>query len=343
MRKTFVNFIYEQWSTVPPVEKVDLTGKTVMVVGGNGGIGFEAAKHFATMNPQRLIIGCRNEAKGQDAAKEIEKSTGFNNSEVWLVDLSSFASITGFVEKVEKECKDLNILVMNAGILTKKYETTDGGWETTIQVNHLSTSLLSILLVPRLLDTGRRVGTPSRLVVVSSEVHYWANIEKEVQDSARPLEKLSSTEYCTPAHMGQRYNDSKLLNVLFVRSLSDRLQSIAPLIVDAVNPGFCYSNLRDTRSMSSVEVVFNFIMEKLFAWTPEQGARQLVWAAVGGKDNEEKMKGAYINKAQIAEVSDFVLSEDGKNFQEKVWQETIDILAKASPKVETVIQEYLAK
>ena len=39
--------------------------KTVIVVGANVGLGFEAAKHFASMNPNRLFLGCRSQQKGQ--------------------------------------------------------------------------------------------------------------------------------------------------------------------------------------------------------------------------------------------------------------------------------------
>lgn len=148
MRKSVLDFICDQWTTVPPVEKVDLTGKTVIVVGGNAGIGFEATKHFASMNPQRLIIGCRSESRGQEAAKgefsakkriksmnillaDLENSTGLKGCEVWLVDLANFASVNSFAERVNNECKDLNLLVMNAGILTKKYDITVDGWEST--------------------------------------------------------------------------------------------------------------------------------------------------------------------------------------------------------------------
>lgn len=60
-------FIKAQWERVPPVEKDDLTGKTVVVVGANAGIGYETAKHFATMNPGRLIMGCRSQEKGAAA------------------------------------------------------------------------------------------------------------------------------------------------------------------------------------------------------------------------------------------------------------------------------------
>jgi len=45
----------------------DLAGKTVLVIGGNGGIGFEACKHFARMTPARLVIACRSKEKGEAA------------------------------------------------------------------------------------------------------------------------------------------------------------------------------------------------------------------------------------------------------------------------------------
>lgn len=52
---------------VPPVVKADLTGKTVVVVGANAGLGLEACKHFAMMKPARIIMGCRSEKRGQEA------------------------------------------------------------------------------------------------------------------------------------------------------------------------------------------------------------------------------------------------------------------------------------
>lgn len=66
-RKSLLAFFCDQWRKIPAVVKTDLSGKTVMVVGANIGLGFEAAKHFATMNPQRLIIACRSKSKGEAA------------------------------------------------------------------------------------------------------------------------------------------------------------------------------------------------------------------------------------------------------------------------------------
>ncbi|KAJ7139268.1 hypothetical protein C8R44DRAFT_606215 [Mycena epipterygia] len=74
-RLTFLGFIKSQKAKRPPVTKADLTGKTVIVVGANAGLGFEASKHFAAMNPGRLILACRSESKGQAALESKPQHT----------------------------------------------------------------------------------------------------------------------------------------------------------------------------------------------------------------------------------------------------------------------------
>jgi NAD(P)-dependent dehydrogenase (short-subunit alcohol dehydrogenase family) len=67
MKYSRLDFVIDHWSALPPVETADLSGKTVLIVGANVGIGLEASKHFARMQPARLIIACRNDAKGKAA------------------------------------------------------------------------------------------------------------------------------------------------------------------------------------------------------------------------------------------------------------------------------------
>ncbi|KAG2143729.1 hypothetical protein DEU56DRAFT_792430 [Suillus clintonianus] len=295
------------------------------------------------MQPARLIIACRSEAKGKAALAEIKQETGYNGCELWIIDLASFASVTAFADKFEKEGGDLHILVMNAGIAQASYQSTTDGWESTLQVNHIATSLLSLLLIPRLVAAGRKSSTPSRLVIVSSAVHHWIIPAEEIKTSSKPLEILSSPEWCTE-HMRSRYPESKLLNIFFVRALTDRLQSITPLSAVAVTPGFCYSQLR--RSWYE-QPTFSFyriaiaIQELLLAWTPEQGSRQLIFSAVGGRDNEEHMKGGFVSHGRLVEVADYVLSDEGRTMQDTVWNETIDILSRVSDKIAPIVQDYL--
>jgi len=68
-RFTFFKLVEAIRWKVEPVEHADLTGKTVVVIGANVGLGFEAAMHFASMNPKRLVLGCRSKEKGQAAVQ----------------------------------------------------------------------------------------------------------------------------------------------------------------------------------------------------------------------------------------------------------------------------------
>jgi retinol dehydrogenase 12 len=61
------------------------------------------------------------------------------------------------------------------------------------------------------------------------------------------------------------------------------------------------------------------IMGLVLARTTEQGSRQLVWAAVGGAGRDFELRGAYVNKADIAEVSDYALSDDAAVAQRRIW------------------------
>lgn len=73
-----------------------------------------------------------------------------------------------------------------------------------------------------------------------------------------------------------------ILNVFFTRAFQDRLQSILPSTVNAVNPGFCNSNLRHSFRGSLLNVVM-LLAEKLLAFAPEQGSLQIVYGAIDGE------------------------------------------------------------
>lgn len=65
------------------------------------------------------------------------------------------------------------------------------------------------------------------------------------------------------------------------------------------------------------------LMDIVMGRTAEQGARQLIWAALGpdGQDGEHTyfLHGAYVSNAEVREPSDFVISKEGYGAQEKLW------------------------
>ncbi|KAF8166537.1 short-chain dehydrogenase [Mycena galopus ATCC 62051] len=344
MQLSFWSFVAEQWRAQPPVVKVDLSGKTVIVLGANTGIGFEASKHFATMNPGRLILACRNQSKGQAAVDKLKAATGYSKAELWIIDLADFASVKQFANKFEREGGRLDILVENAAIGSSKYKATKDNWDISLQVNHLSTSLLALLLLPAMIQTAEQHSTIPRVVVVSSGAYYFLKINKDLSEDLDVLKTLGSAEYCSdPKKMRGRYPLTKLFNVLFVRALNDRIPPSTPLIVSAVSPGYCYSELR--REFSGVMAVVDWFMEKALAFTAEIGSRRLIWAALSqGRDEPDanKLRGAYSSSFKIMEASDFVLSPEGGKMQDQSWDELVDILGKVDPKVTEIVNKYLS-
>ncbi|KAK0184326.1 hypothetical protein F5146DRAFT_1075221 [Armillaria mellea] len=338
--RTHEQFVADQTGPVPDVVTADLSGKTLVLIGASAGLGFEAAKHFARMNPARLVLTARDEAKGKRALAQIQADTGYSKAELWIIDLANFSSVIAFADKAERELDRLDILIENAGIAIWDYEEVEG-WEKTIHTNNLGPGLLAIRMIPKMLETARKYSVNPRLVVVASDVHYWTKIEKDVIASPGILAKLSDKAYCTQEVMKNRYNDSKLLNVLFARALQHRVTSSPAITVNSVTPGFCYSDLGSGGPPEEEERLKK--LREQFAFPTEVGSRQLVYAAVGSLDNEEKLRGKYIHLSKVVEESDFVISEDGKIVQDNVWREMLEILGKIDPKVSEAANAYLTK
>ncbi|KAG5635341.1 hypothetical protein H0H81_011663, partial [Sphagnurus paluster] len=269
--------------------------------------------------------------------------TDYKAAELWIIDLAQFSSVTAFADKFEKDGGRLDILVENAACAPTAYQATSDKWEMGLQVNCLSLSLLSLRLLPIMIETGKKYNTRPRLVAVTSDVHFWSNIEKEVLDGDEIYKTLNFKAYCTPAYdssvMGARYFDSKLLNVFFYQGPAERLPT-RPVVVDGVNPGYCISELR--RELTGMKAFIDWVMEKMLARSTEEGSRQLVYAALAGAENDEAMHGAYISYTAISEASDFAIGPQGKVVQNNLWVEMMSILEKIDPRVRETEKKYLA-
>jgi len=55
-----------------------LSGKVIVITGGNSGLGFEAAKKFATLKPKAIVLACRDQTRGQNAVDSIKQATSFD-------------------------------------------------------------------------------------------------------------------------------------------------------------------------------------------------------------------------------------------------------------------------
>ena len=133
--------------------------KTVIVTGGNNGIGLETAVGLSTLGAH-VVITARNQAKGEAALTDIKRRSGSDSVELMLADFASLSSIRDFAANFKTNHDRLDVLVNNAGgINTSRSETLDG-FETTFGVNHLGYFLVTNLLLDLL-----KASAPARVGV----------------------------------------------------------------------------------------------------------------------------------------------------------------------------------
>ena len=177
--------------------KARIDGKTVVITGGNTGIGKLTAQELAARGG-RVIIACRDVEKASAAVSEIKAATG--NAEVFYrkLDLASTRSIRAFAADLLAEERRLDVLLLNAGVMCTPYLETEDGFEFQFGVNHLGHFLLTRLLLARLKESA-----PSRVVVVSSLAHQMGRLDFEDMMWSKRSECEGCSMYCPEGH-GQK-------------------------------------------------------------------------------------------------------------------------------------------
>lgn len=168
---SFGNFLHTQLILRIPKPTASFASKTVIVTGGNTGLGKEAVKHIVRLGASKVIIGCRNTSKGNKAKIEIESSLKCTRDtiEVWEVDIESPPSVKAFVDKASALPR-LDVLINNAGIQTMNfgvaYET-----ERCVGVNMVGTFLLALQMIPKLKETAKTYGVNPHMTFVCSALY----------------------------------------------------------------------------------------------------------------------------------------------------------------------------
>lgn len=274
----------------------DLAGHTAIVTGANSGIGLEAARHLVEHGASRVILAVRNPTAGMTAKYNIQKANEECAIEVWELDLECFASITAFAKRVES-LNRLDIAILNAGVKQLTFHKSDSGHELNLQVNHLGTALLSLLLMPKLRNTAKNVGAPSRLTFTTSESHFWTpfnerhapNILARMDEKDSFVEVNDGHDHDEQGGM-ERYSTSKLLNLLWYRELA-QLVPENEVIINGSCPGFVASALHRHETNPTYKVAI-----QTMAYTPREGAHGLLDAAlVKGKESH----GGYCQRQKV--------------------------------------------
>ncbi|XP_070587452.1 dehydrogenase/reductase SDR family member 13-like isoform X1 [Erythrolamprus reginae] len=248
---------------------VSLRGKTVLITGGNSRIGKATAVDLARRGA-RVILACRNKARGESAVNDIRRESGNSEVILMILDLANLNSVRAFVQTFLKSEPRLDILINNAGVV-KGGQTVDD-FNQSFQVNHLGHFLLTHLLLDRL-----KRCAPSRIVIVASNMHSFGKMD--FRTIYKPVEGAwqALCSYC----------NSKLANLLHARELANRLEG-TNVTCYAVHPGFVQTKMADFHPRWVIWLLWTM---KPFLRGGKNGPQTIVYCAT--EEGIERLSGGY--------------------------------------------------
>jgi NAD(P)-dependent dehydrogenase (short-subunit alcohol dehydrogenase family) len=277
-----------------------MTGKTVLITGGTGGIGRAAAISLSSMGARVGITG-RDRARAEQAAAAIALESGGPAVDVFVADMSSQAELRRLAGDVLSAYPRLNVLLNNVGGFWAHRHVTVDGLEHTFALNHLAPFLLTSLLLERL-----KASAPARVVTVSSGAQSMGRIDFD--------DLLGERKYS-----GQRaYNQSKLANVMFTYELARRLEGTG-VTATALHPGLT------STAFSAEDPALGLLVGLLrpFMKSPARGADTPVYLA--SSPEVEGVTGRYFasRKARRSHKSSYDLA-----ITARLWQVSADLVGR---------------
>ena len=201
----------------------DWSGRTVVITGGNSGIGLEAAKGLVQRGAH-VVLACRDAGRAEQARTGLRGPGTASTSSLDLTDLDDVAAFAG---RTLEQYPALDALVCNAGVMGGAMLGTVQGHERQMGTNHLGHAALVARLFPSLAQARGRVVTVSSIAARGGRL-----------GPAMTEDDLISP----PGYQSQAvYANTKQANLLFAQELhrrvGDRVGSVA------AHPGVSWTRL----------------------------------------------------------------------------------------------------
>ena len=275
----------------------DQSGRTVLVTGGNSGLGYQTVLQLARKGAH-VLLGARNHARAQAALDRLAAEARGSRIELAELDLADLTSVERYSTEFLASGQDLDVLVNNAGVMAIPHrETTAQGFERQFGTNHLGHFALTGLLLPALI---KRPG--SRVVTVSSNQHK--------RTKGIDFDDLQGEHSYQP---WPAYAKSKLANAMFVLELDRRLRAAGLDVISAgAHPGFAATNLQFTGPRSGgtgLTARGMGLATRLIAQPASDGALPTLYAATAadvhggdyfGPDGRGEMRGHHPRRVQFS-------------------------------------------
>jgi NAD(P)-dependent dehydrogenase (short-subunit alcohol dehydrogenase family) len=146
-------------TTAEVIRGINLKGKTVIVTGGDSGLGLETVKTLSSAGATVIV-------PARDREMAIQSLKGLSGVEIEPMELSDPKSVNDFADRFLASGRPLHILVNNAGIMAPPLKRDQRGYESQLSINYLGHFQLTVRLLPAL-----RLAKGARVISVASSGH----------------------------------------------------------------------------------------------------------------------------------------------------------------------------
>ena len=235
-----------------------MENKRVIITGPTSGIGKEISLQLASLGA-KLVLACRDVAKGKQLLGEIAESTGNIGCEVMQIDVSSQASISAFVSTYLEKHAHLDVLINNAGINQPQRQLSVDGIELTF-----ATNVLGYYLLTRELTDILQKSAPARIINTAST--FASNLDlNDLQFDRRPYDGRKA------------YAQSKACDRMLTWAFARRLEG-SPVTINAFAPGLVLeTGLYRNEQASTMKTMR--LVNRFFGRSTAEGADTAVWLA----------------------------------------------------------------
>lgn len=197
-----------------------------------------------------------------------------------------YDSVQTFADRVNAEVNRLDYVILNAGVNPHTFKKSKYGFEMGLQINLMSTTLLALLLLPKLKASRTSYFVPVLELVGSGTHARMSDLLPGTDDPERDQVQVYNTqEFFDTFGFVQQYSLTKLYLMYvqenLVRLTRDHAGRTYTYVV-VVGPGPTHSGLGRDMQEQPAHIRAAFYLFSAMMKTAEQGSRTLVSALVQG-------------------------------------------------------------
>jgi NAD(P)-dependent dehydrogenase (short-subunit alcohol dehydrogenase family) len=270
------------------------TKRIAIVTGASSGIGLHTVLGLVRAGMRVVMVG-RNRDRTEAAGRFVREHSGSDGIDILLADFSRLAEVRRLADEILSAHDRIDVLINNAGLMSRRFRFSFDGFELTFAVNHLAPFLLTCLLLDRL-----KTSAPARIINVASEAHRGRRLN--FSDLARPQDWGTL----------KAYGQSKLCNILFTQDLAIRLDG-SGVVATCLHPGVVATAIGQRGGVT--ELVWRLM--KPFMKSPEEGAETSLFLAT--VSDPQPFNGGYVIGKTLADADPAALDTSAAR---RLWDES---------------------